>query len=134
MQFDVTYTSAVLSALAITEGPFLASGGTFFIPGTIDNSVGVISATADAIVGPGPARERKRFLARSNRTYAPGAASIGLTNVIVLDSAGGSIAVLTQGAAVNVPEPGYGGLTLLLLAVGGVLVRRFRFCSGRCRV
>src|SRR5437870_1479224 len=51
-QFDLGFSPGVLSALSITEGAFLPGGGTtFFIPGTIDNVGGAITATADSLIG-----------------------------------------------------------------------------------
>ena len=45
-QMDLTFDPTVLSALSVTEGPFLPGGGTtFFIPGTIDNVGGSVTAT-----------------------------------------------------------------------------------------
>jgi Cohesin domain len=43
-QLDLTFNPNVVSAIGVTEGAFLQSGGsTFFIPGTIDNSAGSIT-------------------------------------------------------------------------------------------
>src|SRR2546430_17140244 len=51
-QFDLGFCPGVLSALSIIEGAFLPGGGTtFFIPGTIDNVGGAITASADALIG-----------------------------------------------------------------------------------
>src|SRR5438874_12162466 len=52
IQFDLGFAPGVLSATSITEGLFLPAGGTtFFIPGTIDNVAGAITATADTLIG-----------------------------------------------------------------------------------
>src|SRR5882724_48128 len=54
-QFDLEFDSTVLSAVDISEGPFLPSGGTtFFVPGIIDNSTGIIAFTADSLPGAVP--------------------------------------------------------------------------------
>src|SRR5690349_16751681 len=46
-QFDLTFDPTLLFAVLVTEGGFLPGGGTtFFIPGTIDNVGGDITATA----------------------------------------------------------------------------------------
>ena len=51
-QLDLTFDPKLLSAVSVSEGPFLPSGGTtFFIPGTIDNAGGSVTATADALIG-----------------------------------------------------------------------------------
>ena len=50
-QFDLGFDPTVLTAIAVTEGPFLGSGGsTFFLPGAIDNTGGVISFTANSLL------------------------------------------------------------------------------------
>lgn len=132
VQFDITFTSAVLSASMITEGPFLSGGGaTFFIPGTIDNIAGVISATADALIGLGPGVSGTGTLARIQFTdIAPGPASIGFANVLLLDSTGSPIDVITQGATVNSPEPSYAAVMMLVLTAGALVVRRRRRVFG----
>ena len=43
-QFDLGFDPGLLSALSVTEGTFLPSGGsTFFLPGTIDNVGGTVT-------------------------------------------------------------------------------------------
>ncbi|HEY6185539.1 MAG TPA: cohesin domain-containing protein, partial [Terriglobales bacterium] len=54
-QFDLSFAPGILAANSVTEGAFLASGGsTFFLPGPIDNATGTISFTANSLFGPGP--------------------------------------------------------------------------------
>src|SRR5271169_1310827 len=55
-QLDLTFNPSVLSAVSITEGSFLQSGGntTTFLPGTIDNVGGTIALNADTINGAVP--------------------------------------------------------------------------------
>src|SRR5690349_18735567 len=51
-QFDLGFDPTVLKATSVTEGSFLPSGGsTIFIPGTIDNLGGSITANGDALLG-----------------------------------------------------------------------------------
>ena len=51
-QFDLEFAPGVLSAVAVTEGGFLPSGGTTaFVPGTIDNFGGSITSTGDSLIG-----------------------------------------------------------------------------------
>ena len=50
-QLDITFNPNVVSAIGVTEGAFLQSGGlTFFIPGTIDNSAGSITLNAGTLL------------------------------------------------------------------------------------
>jgi hypothetical protein len=124
-QFDVAYTAAALSALTIEEGSFLAGGGEiFFIPGTIDNTLGLISASAAALIGPVPGVSGTGTLARVQfKSMAKDAAVVDIPNVLLLDSAGTSIDAITRGARVNIPEPSSGRLMALALAAGVVVVR-----------
>jgi len=52
-QFDLSFDPTILTAIGITEGGFLDGGDsttTFFIPGTIDNNAGTLTANADALL------------------------------------------------------------------------------------
>ena len=50
-QFDLGFNPSVLKADGVTEGPFLASGGsTSFVPGAIDNVGGDVSNNADTLL------------------------------------------------------------------------------------
>ena len=52
-QFDLTFDPAVLAATGVTMGPFLTSGGgsSVFVPGDFTTTPGVISGTAETLVG-----------------------------------------------------------------------------------
>ena len=51
-QFDLGFDPTVLKATSVTEGAFLGTGGpTIFLPGTIDNVGGSITANADILNG-----------------------------------------------------------------------------------
>jgi len=52
-QFDLTFDPAVLAATDVTMGPFLTSGGgsSIFVPGDFTTTPGVISGTAETLVG-----------------------------------------------------------------------------------
>ena len=118
-QFDVSFNPSIISAVSITEGPFLPSAGpTFFIPGTIDNGVGVVSFTADTLLGNIPGASGSGALAFLTLVAdAPGTSPLSLSNAILLDSNLGDISFTTQDGQVivnNVPEPS----TLSVLAVG----------------
>src|SRR3954470_5892271 len=54
-QFDLAYDPSVVNLVSISEGPFLPSaGGTFFLPGTIDNVAGTATFISDSLLGPVP--------------------------------------------------------------------------------
>src|SRR5437868_2988547 len=51
-QFDLSFDPTIVELESISEGTFLPSGGaTFFLPGTIDNTAGTATFTADSLVG-----------------------------------------------------------------------------------
>ena len=110
-QFDLAFDpSSVLSATAITEGGFLGSGGggTFFIPGTIDNTLGTIAFTANTLLGavPGVGGSGPRSGIQFN-ALAVGSSPITILNVTLLDSTGADVSAAIQNGAVRVsiPEP-----------------------------
>lgn len=130
-QFDLSFAPSVLSANATTEGPFLPSGGTtFFVPGTIDNTNGTISATADTLIGAISGVSGDGTLAVVTFTaLAAGTSSIDLSNVTLLDSGFNSIDASFQGGTVIVtpgttvtPEP-----TTFVLMLTGMSILAFKF-------
>jgi hypothetical protein len=132
-QFDLGYDPTILSAVNVTEGPFLPSGGsTFFIPGSIDNNVGTVTGTADSLIGAIPGVTGGGVLVNIEfQALATGSSPISLSNVTLLDSnlsdigstsADGSV---TVGSVSSVPEP---RLTSLLLIVG-LIVAGLTFSS-----
>lgn len=119
-QFDLDFDPLVLSAVSIDEGQFLLSGGTtFFLPGLIDNALGLISFTANSLIGalPGVSGDGSLALVRF-LAISPGSSSINLSGVALLDSSLTDIASSTAGGRVVVsavvPEPG----SALLAALG----------------
>lgn len=129
-QFDLGFDPTVLSATGITEGLFLAGGGsTFFIPGTIDNGVGTVSATADSLIGATSGVNGNGTLAEVQFTaLAAGMSSITLSNVQLLDSNLSSIPFVTADGSVGVagaatvPEPS----SVLLFAGALVCISRWQ--------
>lgn len=123
-QFDIGFDPTILSALSVTEGPFLATGGTtVFLAGTIDNVGGTITFNGDSLVGPIPGVTGSGELAEIQfQTLALGVSPVSLSNVFLLNSQPGLIDTTTADGSIEVaPEPSSvllmtGGLTLLLLA------------------
>ena len=112
-QFDMTFDPAILQLQSISEGGFLPSAGsTIFVPGTIDNTAGTATTTADTLTGPGPGASGGGTLADLNfQAIAPGTSALTLSVVILLNSAGGDISPFTTSngsvtvGAAAVPEP-----------------------------
>jgi len=120
-QFDIGFNPAIISAISLTEGPFLPSGGTtLFFPGVIDNAAGTITFTADTLIGAIPGVSGSGSIADIQfQALALGTSPIGLSNVLLLDSSLSDIAFNTANASVDVsstavPEP----TTILLLGSG----------------
>jgi hypothetical protein len=132
-QFDIGFDPTVLSAVAVTEGSFLSSGGpTFFSPGDIDNVAGSISFILDALIGPLPGVSGDGILATVHfSSIGNGTSPVTVFNVIALDSSlsgtvdqilNGSVTVNDIGA---VPEPAGMGLIGVVL-VGAAVAWRSR--------
>ena len=124
-QFDLFFNPSVLQASGVSEGSFLGSGGetTLFIPGTIDNLGGVVAATADALIGPGPGPDGSGELAIIQFTaLGGGSTAISLGNLILQTSNGDDVPFtisngrVVVGNGATVPEPASGVLLLAGLA------------------
>jgi hypothetical protein len=126
-QFDLAFDPLIVSAMSVTEGPFLPTGGTTaFIAGTIDNSGGTIFSTADTLIGLIPGVSGAGTLATVNfEALAIGISSITLTNVALLDSNLTPIDSNTVNGTVDVvPEPATG--VLLITGCAGLLALSWR--------
>lgn len=119
-QFDLSYDPAVLELLSISEGPFLpAAGSTIFVPGTIDNTAGTATVTADTLTGAISGATGSGELAIfSFKNLAQGNSALGLSNVALLDSSLDDIAfTTTDGQFIStIPEPRPLPLLVMLLA------------------
>lgn len=118
-QADISFDPGILQLLSIDEGDFLRAGGsTFFIPGSIDNTVGSATFTANTLFGLVPGVNGSGSLALFGfQATALGGSPLALSNVTLLDSNLNAIPFTTQNGQVSsVPEPG----TLLLLTSAAV--------------
>jgi hypothetical protein len=133
-QMDLTFDPTLLSAVSVTEGPFLPSGGTtFFLPGTIDNVGGSVTATADSLLGPIPGVSGNGTLLQFEFTaLTPGTSAVDIANSFLLDSSLNDITANSSfdNGSVTIaatPEPRYMPLcAIILLILGACRVRRTR--------
>lgn len=121
-QFDLS------SAVSVNEGPFLQGGGiTYFVPGTIDNVGGSITANADTLIGPISGVTGNGSVATITFTAkASGTSPLSLANVILLSSSLSDITATAQNGSVSIvttspsipatPAPS----SLLLVMTGGL--------------
>ena len=122
-QFDVSFNPMVLQAVGLTEGSFLPTGGgTFFIPGTIDNAAGSISFTADSLLGPDPGVTGTGHLAvLAFEAYGEGISTISLSNLILLDSGLSDIPFTLSDGTLNVSKSTVPAPPSVLLLVSGLM-------------
>lgn len=107
-QFSLLFNPAVLQATTSTEGNFLPAGGTtFFVPGTVDNTLGAVNFTAGTLLGLLPGVSGSGTLATlSFNAAALGSATLGFRDVLLLDSEQLAATPTLQGGVVTVvPEP-----------------------------
>ena len=130
-QFDLGFDPSLLSAVSVSEGSFLSpAGATFFVPGTIDNTAGVVSFVADTLLTATPGANGAGELAEITFTaLRNGVSALSLSNIVLLDSSLSTIATTASDGAVtvtagvaSVPEPSSGAL--LALALSFVVLRR----------
>ncbi len=128
-QFDLSFDPNILQLQSVNEGPFLPSAGsTFYISGTIDNTGGSATLTADTLIGPIPGASGAGNLAIFDfQAIGAGTSPITLSNVSLVDSALNDIpSISTNGAVVvstsAVPEPAT--FPIILLACGALFATR----------
>jgi hypothetical protein len=115
----------------ITDGIGPGGGPTVFIPGSVDNTAGLVTATADTLQGAIPGASGSGTLVVFDFTsLAAGTSNLGILNVTLLDSSlspipettvGGSV---TVGSTLSVPEPS----SLFQLLIGACALT-ICFCS-----
>ena len=106
-QFDLSFDPAVLVATGVTEGAFLPLGGTTqFFPGSLNNTLGLVSFTIGSLNGAVPGVNGSGTLASlSFNVGALGMSTLQLSNVVLLDSNLADLPVQLQGGTVTaVPE------------------------------
>jgi adhesin HecA-like repeat protein len=126
-QVDLGFDPNILSATTIQEGSFLAGGGaTFFVPGTIDNGSGLISATANTLLTAISGVSGSGTLIAFGFTAAgSGISPIAISNPILLDSHFNNNDATLANASVpvsSVPEPS--AFTLLGVALARSFMAR----------
>ncbi len=105
-QLDILFDPTILSATGISEGSFLPSGGTtFFIPGTIDNSLGSIEITADSLIAASGVSGSGDLVTFTFSALAKGTSSLNLANVELLNSNFDNIEFASNGASVSPGTP-----------------------------
>jgi hypothetical protein len=106
MQCYLSFDPSLLTATGVTEGNLLSQGGaaTFFMAGAINNTVGIITGVAGAIIVPGQTVSSPGTFATISFTakMATGTSPLTLSNVIVGNAAGGSVAVTVTSGNVTV--------------------------------
>lgn len=129
-QFDLAYNPTILQANLVTEGPFLSSAGTtFFTPGVIDNTTGLISLVSASFVDLTPP-SGSGVLAHIDFTALSGGFSPLTASNVFLNSADSGFTVTNgSGGSTSVPEPS--SLVLVVLGAVGIWgVRRWHQGSG----
>ena len=123
-QFTLNFDPTLLQASGVSEGAFLSTAGaTFFIPGAIDNSTGVISFNVDTLQTAIPgANGSGTLLTISFNAVASGTSALSFGDTLALDSQGNDIAVQWNSGSLTVvstvPEP----VPALMLAAGLLVV------------
>lgn len=133
-QFTLSFDAALLKASGFTEGTFLSgAGATFSDGGTVDNATGTISYVFNTLIGAGAGASGSGQLGLfSFDSFGNGNAAVTLSDVLFLDANQNEIAVVADGATVQVvPEPESFLLVGIGLAAAGVVRRRHQAAARR---
>lgn len=127
-QTDVDF-STNLAFVSQQEGSFFTNlGSTYFLPGSVDQSSGVISAVADALIGNPSGPPNGDLLDLTFQVTSPGPGFVLLANTILSDNTYTSYAVISEPFSFTVypsfgsgtaPEPTTFGLAGL---AGGLMI------------
>lgn len=106
VQFDLCFDPSLVRANNVTEGNLLKQDGanTYFYSGTIDNAAGTITYVASAIATPGETVSTPGVVATIQMTAksAAGTSTLDLSNVIVGDINGNSVAIAVNDGSVRI--------------------------------
>jgi adhesin HecA-like repeat protein len=138
-QFDLSFNPSVLSAVSSSEGSFLSKGGsTYFVPGTNDNTHGVVSATADTLLSNSKgASGSGNLVVFTFDAIKSGFSTLTISGTQLINSSFGSISASTSGGSISVtgikapeidPSSALGAITLL---AGCLLLLRERSAPRR---
>lgn len=108
-QFNLTYNPAAVKINSVTEGNLFKAGGasTFFMAGTINNTTGVLSNVAVAIITPGQTVITEGVIATISCTaLTRGSSNFALTNLIAGTKDGVAVPLATSEITqVSVSDP-----------------------------
>lgn len=96
VQFNLTFSPAVVTVNSVTEGNLLSQGGapTYFGSGTINNVAGTVTGVAGVITAPGQSVSAAGTFAAINMTAGPGGTSaLTLSGVVVGDINGQAVQI-----------------------------------------
>jgi hypothetical protein len=119
-QFDLGFDPTIIRAVEVGEGNFLASGGgaTSFVPGDIDNTLGLVLFTGNTLLGPAGGVSGEGVLAHLKfQALAEGRSPLVFGNVVLIDSTLADIGNTPFSRTIDVaavPEPA----TALLASIG----------------
>jgi hypothetical protein len=104
-QFDLSFNPAVARVTSVSEGTLFRQNGaaTYFSPGTINNSTGLLSGVSGVIITPGQTVSASGVLANIvfTATSTRGTSALNLSNVVVGDASALSLPTSLTNASVT---------------------------------